>query len=128
MAGPDFIGARLTWGWLNTGDAQLTIEDADNGRRIAVVRVRGEDVGALLGSRGLQDGTVQVHDTRGRPLEGTPEYDLWVTAIDVAISPPVDMRQPTTQVHARRIRALRDALEAVGIDWKTARERNEVQT
>lgn len=59
-----------------------------------------------------------------RPDKGTPEYDLWIAAIDVATAPPV--KKGTTSFAASvpwtRIEALRDALEAVGIDWRKAKE------
>lgn len=56
-----------------------------------------------------------------RPAKGTPEYDLWVAAIEVAIYPPLVFKGATTQVSCRRIEELRTALDAVGIDWRAAK-------
>lgn len=57
-----------------------------------------------------------------RPKKGTPEWDLWVAAIEVAIYPSlVHGRQATGQVSWRRLDALRDALDELGIDWRKAK-------
>lgn len=56
-----------------------------------------------------------------RPVKGTPEYELWLCAIEVATYPPVEHgNQATGQVSWRRLDALRAALEGVGIDWREA--------
>jgi len=62
---------------------------------------------------------------RARPEKGTPEYALWVAAIDIAAAAPLDQaahafaaKVPWSQVHE-----LRRALEAVGIDWRSVWER-----
>ena len=61
------------------------------------------------------------------PARGTPEYDLWTAAIDVALAPPLRNRHPDTVYCARvpwpEIERLRDALEAAGIDWKTPKHK-----
>lgn len=57
----------------------------------------------------------------GRPDKGTPEWDLWVAAIEVATFPPLVAKGATSQISERRITALREALDAVGIDWRTAK-------
>jgi len=54
-----------------------------------------------------------------RPAKGTPEWDLWVAAIEVAMDAP-ERHGPTTSsalIYWPKIEALRAALEAVGIDW-----------
>jgi hypothetical protein len=57
------------------------------------------------------------------PDEGTPEYDLWIAAIEIATSAP--LRQGTNVTSAGiywpRIHALRAALDALGIDWRAAK-------
>jgi hypothetical protein len=54
-----------------------------------------------------------------RPAKGTPEWDLWVAAIEVAMDAPE--RHSATTTHALiywpKVEQLRAALEAVGIDW-----------
>jgi hypothetical protein len=60
-----------------------------------------------------------------RPSKGTPEYELWIAAIDVAIDPPLKPQRPTVQLYAPKLKALRDALEGVGIDWRKVKEANE---
>ena len=55
-----------------------------------------------------------------RPAAGTPEWDLWVAAVEVAMSAPL-RHGPTTsyaKVYWPRIEQLRAALDAVGIDWR----------
>lgn len=53
-----------------------------------------------------------------RPKKGTPDWELWVAALEVAIYPPVKGQRATTQVARSRIEALRSAFDAVGIDWR----------
>lgn len=57
-----------------------------------------------------------------RPAKGTPEYELWTAAIEVAAYPPVYPRKATCVVSSKRIQRLRDALEACGIDWHKVKE------
>lgn len=62
-----------------------------------------------------------------RPAEGTPEWDLWIASIEVATAAPW---KRGTDVHAASIPwtlilDLRAALEAVGIDWQTAKRKDE---
>lgn len=57
----------------------------------------------------------------GRPVKGTPEWDLWVAAIDVAVYPPADPKRGTVYVSAARIEELRRALDACGIDWRAVK-------
>ncbi len=57
------------------------------------------------------------------PSKGTPEYDLWVAAIEVATYAPL---RPGTHVSGAkvawpRLEALRAALDALGIDWRKAK-------
>lgn len=54
------------------------------------------------------------------PPKGTPEYDLWIAALDVALGAP--LRQSGNAYSAtvpwQLIHELRKAFEAVGIDWR----------
>lgn len=58
-----------------------------------------------------------------RPEKGTPEWDLWIAAIEVAVDPP--WKRGATVSNAGvwwpKIEALRDALEACDIDWQTVK-------
>lgn len=59
-----------------------------------------------------------------RPSKGTPEYDLWVAAIEIAIYPPLRHDDRTTwaaKVPWNRIEELRAALDKVGIDWRATK-------
>lgn len=47
---------------------------------------------------------------------GTPEYLVWVAAIEVART--ASKRSAYALVPWRRIRALQAALEAAGVDWR----------
>lgn len=55
-----------------------------------------------------------------RPEKGTPEYELWLCAIDVAHAAPLKQGANVfmAQVPWDTIDKLRAAIEAVGIDWK----------
>lgn len=59
-----------------------------------------------------------------RPEKGTPEWELWIAAIKVAVDPPLRSTRPTCYVAWRRIEALRAALEACGIDWRAVKEQS----
>jgi len=57
------------------------------------------------------------------PKKGSPEYDLWVAAIEVATYAPY---RAAKYVHGAtiawtRVEALRAALDALGIDWRKAK-------
>jgi hypothetical protein len=54
-----------------------------------------------------------------RPEKDSPEWDLWVAAIDVAVAPPVKKGTYSyaANVPWHLVERLRDALDAVGIDW-----------
>jgi hypothetical protein len=56
-----------------------------------------------------------------RPEKGTPEWDLWVAAIDVAVYPPTDPKHATVYVSVAAIAELRRALEACGIGWRAVK-------
>lgn len=60
-----------------------------------------------------------------RPEKGTPEWDLWVAAIDVAADPPLGRMKTSVdaKVAWRLIDHLRDALDALDIDWRTVKEK-----
>lgn len=62
-----------------------------------------------------------------RPEQGTPEYDLWIAAIEVAVSPPFKRGGSASLagVYWPRIDALRAALEALGIDWQAVKREAE---
>jgi hypothetical protein len=58
-----------------------------------------------------------------RPEKGSPEWDLWIAAIEVAAYPPLNIGQKgrsraTCQVSTRQITKLRAALDACEIDWR----------
>lgn len=62
-----------------------------------------------------------------KPREGTPEYELWLCATDIAIAAPW---KGGTYVYAAQIpwediKRLRAALEAVGVDWQTAKKHDD---
>jgi hypothetical protein len=61
----------------------------------------------------------------GRPVKGTPEYDLWVAAINVAVYPSLKHQDHVwnAQVAWNLVEKLRAALDAVGIDWKGVKTR-----
>lgn len=61
-----------------------------------------------------------------RPEQGTPEYTLWIAAIDVAHAAPLKQGQysHTAQVPWTIIHEVRAALEAVGIDWEGTHPKN----
>lgn len=61
-----------------------------------------------------------------RPEKGTPEFELWVSAIDVAHAAPLKRGtySHTAQVPWTIINEVRAALEAVGIDWKGTHPKN----
>lgn len=50
--------------------------------------------------------------------KGSPEWDVIAAALDVAVYPPLDPKTPTTNVSVVEITKLRNALDAVGIDWR----------
>lgn len=56
----------------------------------------------------------------GWPLRGTPEFAVWVAALDVATSPPLRHAETTSsaQVPWAEIDRLRAAIEAAGLDWR----------
>jgi hypothetical protein len=58
------------------------------------------------------------------PPPGTPEFGVWVAALDVATSPPLRHAATTgyAQVPWGEIEKLRDALETAGLDWRAVRE------
>lgn len=60
---------------------------------------------------------------RARPKQGTPEWELWVAACEVAIYPPIRhaAHVATGAVDWDRLEALRRALDGVGIDWRSVK-------
>jgi hypothetical protein len=62
-----------------------------------------------------------------RPEKGTPEYDLWVTAIDIAIRAPYDQNPTTvdTKIPWLLIHELRSRLDALDINWRAAKTKND---
>ena len=55
-----------------------------------------------------------------RPAKGTPEYNLWLAAIDISIAAPMKKGSysHSAQIPWTMIHALRDALDDLGIDWR----------
>lgn len=58
-----------------------------------------------------------------RPMKGTPEYDLWVTAIEIAAAAPLKQRENVwaARVPWTMIDRLRTALDELGLDWETVK-------
>jgi hypothetical protein len=59
-----------------------------------------------------------------KPEKDTPEYELWLCAIDVAIAAPWNQATHAfaSQIPWEDIHKLRRALEAVDIDWQAAKK------
>jgi hypothetical protein len=55
-----------------------------------------------------------------RPEKGTPEYRLWIAAIEVAMAAPLSHGPTTTdaKVYWPKIEALRAALDELGVNWR----------
>jgi len=62
-----------------------------------------------------------------RPTKGTPEWDLWIAAIEVAAYAPLRQGQYSYNANIAwdLIHQLRSAVETVGIDWREVKRRNE---
>lgn len=63
-----------------------------------------------------------------RPQKGTPEYALWVAAIEVAIAAPLRYDPRTTSAAKIRwtaINELRAALDVLDIDWRDAKVKDD---
>lgn len=62
-----------------------------------------------------------------KPEEGTPEHDLWLCAIDIAVAAP--WKQATqagdTKIPWDDIHRLRQTLDAMGIDWQSVKHNND---
>lgn len=58
-----------------------------------------------------------------RPAKGTPEWDLWIAAIEVAMAAPERRGQYSSSalIYWPKIEALRAALDVLGIDWHAAK-------
>jgi len=56
-----------------------------------------------------------------RPAKGTPEWDLWIAAIEIAMVAPWKGQTYAARIPWDMIDTLREKLEAVGIDWRTAK-------
>lgn len=52
------------------------------------------------------------------PKKGTPEWDLWMAALAVAVFPPLKPQNYSVQLSSKLLKDLRDALDACGVDWK----------
>lgn len=76
-----------------------------------------QGAGPVLGGAGRPSQRI------ARPEKGTPGYELWIAAIEVAIDPPLKKGQhvSSAQVYWPKIDALRAALEGVGIDWRSVK-------
>ncbi len=58
-----------------------------------------------------------------RPSKGTPGYDLWIAAIEVATYAPLKPGRYVSgaKISWPRVEALRAALDALDIDWRKAK-------
>jgi hypothetical protein len=99
--------------------AEVTLE----GDETCVVEVDGVDVFGVDRQSGFGTwnaaGEWQPVRAGARPMKGTPEWDLWVTAISIARRAP--RRHSETTVSANipwtLINQLRTALTACGVEW-----------
>lgn len=59
-----------------------------------------------------------------RPEKGTPEYDLWTTAITIAAYAPLHQNPHVfgARVPWSQIDKLRDTLDALGVDWRKVKK------
>lgn len=59
-----------------------------------------------------------------RPTKGSPEWDLWVAAIEVAAEAPLvrGKLSGSALIYWPKIDALRAALDACGVDWRKVAE------
>jgi hypothetical protein len=69
----------------------------------------------------------QPHPSRElaeRPAKGTPEYDLWLAAIDVAAAAPLNRAATVshTLIYWGYIEKLRRCLDELGVDWRSVKE------
>ena len=75
-----------------------------------------EGKGAQVARDAIAAGTV----ARRLPAKGTSEHELFLAAIEVAASAPLNRGSAVS--HARvywpRVQALRNALDGLGIDWR----------
>jgi hypothetical protein len=67
-----------------------------------------------------------VSGLRERPEKGTPEYGLWIAAIEIAASAPLHQGQNVgvAQVPWPRIHELRQALDELELDWREVKRLN----
>ena len=54
--------------------------------------------------------------------EGSPEWDLVKTAVEIAAYCPLEIRTPQTLVGTVDLVRLRGNLDALGIDWRKVKE------
>jgi hypothetical protein len=60
------------------------------------------------------------------PAKGTPEYRLWVAALDVAVWAPLEQGiAARAQVPWRLIHELREIFEELNIDWRATKAEND---
>lgn len=54
------------------------------------------------------------------PPKGTPEYDVWAAAIEIALAAPAKKGRGSAKAYVPWlfVDELRDALERAGIDWR----------
>lgn len=60
-----------------------------------------------------------------KPLKDSPEWDLWIAALEVAAGPPLRPHAASVLVPASRLRKLRDALDVLGVDWREVKASGE---
>lgn len=55
-----------------------------------------------------------------RPMRGTPEYDLWIAAIEIAANAPLKQGEnvSSAKISWPLIDQLRQALDELGLDWR----------
>ena len=56
-----------------------------------------------------------------------PEHDVWVAAIDIAVTAPTRLRNTTTLIPSEQIETLRDRLDACGVEWAKGKEAKAIQ-
>jgi hypothetical protein len=63
-----------------------------------------------------------------KPEKGTPEYELWLCAIEIAVAAPwkKGTYSYSAQIPWNRINKLRLALDGLGIDWQDMKKDDDV--
>ena len=61
------------------------------------------------------------------PQKDSPEWELWVAAVDIATSAPLTAHTHSVLVSWKRVERLREALDVLGVDWRTAKRMEQAQ-